>query len=147
MKYKTLACLVFGLTLIDRAAKVFALTLNQTPYPLLMPWLELELEKNFGLAWNIGTGIPNYVFIGMISVILIGFCYRIILNWCQHIVPTAEALIIIGGLSNVFDRISYGFVIDFIRINALNYSIAVFNFADIYIALGLILMLQRTRND
>jgi len=147
MKYRTLAVLVFGLALIDRAAKVFALTLTQAPHVLCVPWLELELEKNFGLAWNIGTGISNYIFITLMSVILVGFAYKIILDWCSHILPVAEALVLVGGLSNIFDRICYGFVIDFVRINVASYSLSVFNLADVYIALGLILMLRRAWND
>ena len=147
MKYRTLAVLVFGLTLIDRAAKVFALSLTKAPYVLCTPWLELELEKNFGLAWNIGTGISNYIFIALMSIILLGFAYKIVLAWCSHALPVAESLVFIGGLSNVFDRICYGFVIDFVRINVATYALSVFNLGHTYITLGLIFMLQRSRND
>jgi len=46
-------------------------------------------------------------------------------------------LIFIGGLANVVDRLIYGFVIDYIYI----FPIPVFNLADLYINLGIILLL------
>lgn len=147
MKYRTLAFLVCGLGLIDRATKVFALSLTQGPLATIAAWIELELEKNFGLAWNLGANISKYVFIAIMCIVICTFAYKILLDWCRHILPVAECLIVIGGLSNLFDRICYGFVIDFIRINVASYSLSVFNLADIYIALGLILMLQRAYND
>jgi len=147
MRYRTLAFLVCGLGLIDRATKVFALSLTQGALATFVPYIELELEKNFGLAWNVGAEISKYVFIALMSIIICGFIYTIVLDWCQHTLPIAESLIVIGGVSNLFDRICHGFVIDFIRINVASYSLSVFNLADIYIALGLILMLQRAYDD
>ncbi len=146
MNFKTLAVFAFGLALADRAAKVFALSLT-APHTLIAPFLELELEKNFGLAWGIGASVSRYAFIFLMGFVLVGFAYKIVLDWCSRITPIAETLVVVGGLSNVFDRLFYGFVIDFIRINIASYSLSVFNLADVYIALGLIFMLQRAWND
>lgn len=47
-------------------------------------------------------------------------------------------LILTGGISNLFDRIFRGYVIDFIDINLLNFPS--FNIADISIVIGIVLL-------
>ena len=44
------------------------------------------------------------------------------------------AMIIAGGIGNLYDRIVYGFVVDFIRLDFINF--AIFNAADVFICLG-----------
>lgn len=43
-------------------------------------------------------------------------------------------LIVGGGLSNLYDRLAYGCVVDFIRLDFVRF--AVFNFADIFVCVG-----------
>lgn len=43
-------------------------------------------------------------------------------------------MIIGGGLGNLWDRIAYGFVVDFIRLDFINF--AIFNLADVFICVG-----------
>jgi len=51
-------------------------------------------------------------------------------------------LIIIGGsLGNIFDRLYYRSVIDFIDININNYHWFIFNVADIFISIGVMLLI------
>ena len=39
-----------------------------------------------------------------------------------------------GGIGNLYDRIVYGYVVDFIRLDFINF--AIFNPADVFICLG-----------
>jgi signal peptidase II len=50
-------------------------------------------------------------------------------------------LILSGGIGNLIDRTFRGHVIDFIHIYYENYSFYVFNFADTYITIGVIIYL------
>ena len=50
-------------------------------------------------------------------------------------------LIISGAISNIVDRCLFGFVIDFIDINYMNYHWFIFNAADIFISYGCIRLL------
>ena len=53
------------------------------------------------------------------------------------------ALAIGGAVGNLYDRISYNAVPDFIDIHYKNYHWFTFNFADIFISLGIIFILLR----
>ena len=43
-------------------------------------------------------------------------------------------MIVAGGIGNLYDRIAYGFVVDFIRLDFINF--AIFNPADVFICAG-----------
>lgn len=49
-------------------------------------------------------------------------------------------MIISGGLSNLIDRLSRGYVIDYIDINQI-FNYPVFNIADICVVIGVILLI------
>ena len=113
---------------------------------------------NKGIAW--GIALPSF-FILTISIILLVFICLLILNYNFKNFYLIESLklkignsypvmfILSGGISNVIDRISYGCVIDFINLQFWPASIAmrsiagwpVFNFADIFIATGAIMLI------
>ena len=53
-----------------------------------------------------------------------------------------------GALGNVFDRVVYGEVIDFISLHVFNYYWYVFNIADIAIVIGgLFVLIDLTRDS
>lgn len=59
----------------------------------------------------------------------------------NFLLSTGFLLIILGGLSNLFDRIFFGYVIDWIRVFFL--PISIFNIADMMIVGGIICILIR----
>ena len=61
------------------------------------------------------------------------------------VVLVGYLLIMVGGLSNLFDRLTYGYVVDMIRF----FDISVFNLADVMIMIGcglIMLKILRTRD-
>ena len=50
-------------------------------------------------------------------------------------------LIIIGAISNIFDRVINNYVLDFIFLHYKEYYWPAFNFADIYISIGVLLII------
>jgi signal peptidase II len=51
------------------------------------------------------------------------------------------ALILSGALGNMIDRIANGFVVDFIDFHYAEFHYPIFNFADIFISIGVILLI------
>jgi len=54
----------------------------------------------------------------------------------------AWGLIVGGGLSNLWDRWFFGGVLDFISISINNFDFPIFNFADISITFGVLILLR-----
>ncbi|MBT4349372.1 signal peptidase II [bacterium] len=130
--YKYFLSLI-GLFIVDRLTKVYFLRNSSLPGG----WGEF-----FSLYFNpdIAFSIPLAIFIIYPLVILI--IVGLIVAWWKkfkkkHILHWPLALIIIGALSNLLDRINYNAVIDFINIP----FFSVFNLSDIYITTGVIWIL------
>ena len=56
----------------------------------------------------------------------------------NKIISLSFTVIIAGAIGNLFDRISRGYVVDFLDFNISNYHWPVFNLADSYISIGFI---------
>ena len=54
---------------------------------------------------------------------------------------TLWQLIMAGGASNMIDRIFRGYVVDFLSFKIFGYEAAIFNVADIFITVGVFLMI------
>ena len=76
---------------------------------------------------------------GLISMILLPLAWLLIKNYSQKniFLIFSLSLIVVGAMSNLLDRLIFGYVIDFISF--FNYSI--FNLADVYIVGGVGLIL------
>ena len=101
----------------------------------------LDLVKNYGAAFNIFSG--NRIFLSLISIIFSILLIYLILrkNTLNQFDLFAYSFILGGTIGNGIDRILKGFVIDFIKLNIINFP--VFNIADISINVGFIFLLYR----
>ena len=100
---------------------------------------ELDFVKNYGAAFNIFSG--NRIFLSFISIFFSIILIHLILRKnSSNILDLYSYSFILGGtLGNGLDRIIKGFVVDFIKLNIINFP--VFNIADISINIGFILLL------
>jgi len=107
----------------------------------LTKWFVLDksiLSKNFKLYF---WAINSTLFYIIAGAILLLFIFLLIKSWSNNnfLLNTGLFLIITGGLSNLFDRIFFGYVIDWIRVFFLPLSI--FNIADLMIFGGLLCLI------
>jgi len=102
-----------------------------------------QLIKNQNLAFSIA--IPQIFIFAIISVILIilGYLLYRAVKKDYTIQILAYLLVIVGAISNLYDRIIHGGVIDFISFNIFEYQLAVFNLADIWIVIGVAILLLK----
>ena len=114
------------------------------PVPVL-PFLNWTLLHNYGAAFSFlaeSGGWQRHLF----SVIAVVFSVVLTL-WLlklpkgRVVLPAALALIVGGALGNLIDRVSLGYVVDFIHLYYQNWHYPAFNIADSSIVLGAALML------
>lgn len=121
-----LVCLL--LFILDRLVKHYILF---QPSTFFRPggFLVLQLNQNIAWFWNF-SGWWLYVVLAVIIIILFHFCLAAIR--AKSILAWPWALIIIGAVSNLLDRIFRGAVVDFINF----FGWTVINISDIYISVG-----------
>lgn len=104
--------------------------------------VHLHLVKNFGLSFGLNFGTwANSIILG-IALALFGF-YIFQSKNSKNINQWAVVLVFAGAIGNFLDRIVYGYVRDFIDLS-LGFT---FNIADVYILLGLIILLSQSNLD
>ena len=117
--------------------------------PLISGYLDLRYTENTGIAFsffeNWGESVRKPLLIGMqslSSLVLIGILIALRKRSMLTLFPFV--LILSGACGNLFDRIRYGHVVDFIHFHIQDgFSWPVFNLADIWITIGIgLLMLQ-----
>lgn len=131
------------LLIIDQLAKLGAfLYLQQESKVILSGILKLAYVKNTGVAFSL---IQNNPFLIMLmEIIVLTFVIRFLrLQYNRMNLGTKIALtfILAGGTSNFIDRIFHRAVIDYIDISPLIAHFPIFNLADMYIVLGLLLFI------
>lgn len=137
--YVLLAGLVF---LIDRLTKYFVM--YRMPHYQIHPYASIELVFNRGISFGLFHSEGAFVFTSV--NILIGFVIALLATHTyarlkENKLIIGEVFIFAGAISNVIDRYVYGGVIDFIALSFRNWHFAVFNVADIFIFIGVVLMI------
>ena len=102
-------------------------------------FFSIDYVKNYGAAFNILNG--SRIFLSTISTIITLFLIYFILYKKNLRNPDliSYSLILAGTIGNGIDRITKGYVIDFINLNFIDFP--VFNIADISINIGFIFIL------
>ena len=96
----------------------------------------LDYVKNFGAAFNIFNG--SRIFLSVLSILVTFYIIYLLLNNnnISKIDLLSYSFILGGTIGNGIDRITKGYVIDFINLNLIDFP--VFNVADISINIGVI---------
>ena len=136
--------IVLIIFLLDRISKLYVIYLDGI---LLNSEIINSKFINIQLIWNEGVAFgllafnekSFYNFItGFIVIIILTLIYFI--RKTRGIEKYSFIIILGGALGNVFDRFFYSAVPDFIDIHYNNFHWFIFNVADIFITLGVILL-------
>jgi len=127
---------------LDRTTKIYLINLQTDGTEVdyyIFPFL------NFYLVWNTGIGfglaaLEANIFYQILTVviILVNFALIYLLFKAKGAYVYFLPLIIGGSLGNLFDRIYYYAVPDFIDFHIGNFHWFIFNVADIFITVGII---------
>ncbi len=138
--------LILSIFFIDRISKIEIIkrVLNDNGTIYINEFL------NFDLVWNRGIGfglldIDSGIFYNLISfvifLIILALLYLIIKS--SNVDKFLYSMILGGAFGNFYDRIVYYSVPDFIDLHYNNFHWFTFNIADIFISVGIILILLK----
>ena len=137
--------LVLLIFLIDRLSKIYVIYLDKK---FLGSEIYSSKFLNINLIWNEGIAFGLFSFdeknlYNVLTLFIVIIILIIFFMFIKSIGFKKYSLLIIlgGALGNVFDRIFYKAVPDFIDFHVGNYHWFIFNIADIFITLGVIFMI------
>ena len=135
------------LTLLDLLTKFLIqnnLSLNHSIK--INKYLDLVYVQNYGVSFGLFSGYVSHwilIFIALIVVILIFYLF---ITSDKQLEKLAYFLIIIGAFGNILDRLLNTYVVDFISFHYGSFYWPAFNLADIYITIGIIMLLTSIFN-
>ena len=106
--------------------------------------LVFQKAENSGAAMGLGSNLPTdlkTIYFQLLPIIFLLFLYRMIIieTELSKLTVIGIAFAIGGGIGNIFDRIAYGTVTDFILIKFGVFKTGIFNIADVSIIIGIFL--------
>ena len=137
--------IILTIFILDRISKIYVINFfDQVSFDeiYLLEFLNIYLIWNKGIAFGLmsfdNVTIYNIITLLIILITLIVF-YFSMKN--KDITGYFFAMIFAGSLGNLFDRLKYSGVPDFIDLHIGNYHWFIFNVADIAISLGVICLI------
>ena len=136
LKYIFYSAIIVGGIVIDQITKLLATKLLKPidTVPIIRDALHLTYVMNKGAAFGM-LSEHRWVFMTVSTVAIIGLLAYLYMGKAQNkLYEISIAMIISGGIGNMFDRIGLGYVVDFIDFRLINF--AVFNGADSFVCVG-----------
>ena len=131
--------------LIDRISKFYVLKLAEVEGSIdiyITPYLNLFLIWNKGVAFGLFSANESIIYNVITAVIALIIIIILFMMWKNDNLQRYFLAIIAGGaLGNLYDRIVYTAVPDFIDFHFQGFHWFVFNVADIFITAGVFFMI------
>ena len=138
--------IIIFIFLIDRVSKLLIIS---SPETYEQHGFSVTSFLNFNLIWNEGIAFGLFsfdeklyynlltIFIILVTTVIIWLMFK-----SKGFEKFSFIMIIGGSFGNIFDRIFYSAVPDFIDIHINNFHWFIFNVADIFITLGIICLIS-----
>ena len=118
-----------------------------------MPWkhmaifsfFSLTLAKNTGASFGLAADQVDTIIV--INVTILFFVLYFFVKESDLKTKTAWTMILSGGIANLYDRVCFGYVRDFLHFHIGQYSWPIFNLADCYISLAVLHLLFFTQTN
>lgn len=143
LRFVWISLIIFVLDQITKHAIVDGMSLYESIQ--ILPFFNLTYVHNYGAAFSFlydAGGWQRY-FLSAVALVV----SAVIIWWLkdaskeQILLPVAFSFILGGALGNVFDRLVYGYVIDFLDFYYGSYHWPAFNVADSAIFIGAALLI------
>tara|TARA_Y100000814_G_C12157263_1_gene343063 strand:- start:32 stop:523 length:492 start_codon:yes stop_codon:yes gene_type:complete len=135
---------IFLIFSLDRISKIYIIYLDNKLFGseiFSSNFLNIYLIWNEGIAFGLFSFNEKIFYNILTIIILIIILIIFIMTYKSHGFKKYSLLMILGGaLGNVFDRLYYKAVPDFIDFHIGNFHWFIFNVADIFITIGILFM-------
>ncbi len=125
--------------LLDQGTKYFIMR-NFSLYQVInvVPFFNLVYYRNVGSAFGMLKGLGNPFFILVSAAAIVAIAMMIIKDSGSR---TGFSLILGGAAGNLADRITHGYVVDFLEVYVGNFYWPAFNVADSALTIGIMLLI------
>lgn len=134
-----IACFFFIIDLISKQLIANLMNIGQS-IKLINNLFYITYAKNTGAAWSI---LEDKRILLLVITVFVLFLINKYMNKekLSKLENITYGMIIGGIVGNLFDRIFYGYVIDFIDFKIFGYDYPVFNLADSFIVIGIFILI------
>ena len=137
--------IILSIFLLDRISKIYVINLNEKNYDtqiLSSNFLNIDLIWNKGIAFGLFSFSQRnlYNLITLIIVIII-LVILVLIKKSDGIERLSLSMVFGGALGNLYDRMMFKAVPDFIDFHIADLHWFIFNVADIFITLGVIMLI------
>ena len=137
--------LILVIFFVDRISKIYIVkisTLESKVDIYLTEYLNFYLIWNKGIAFGLFSFNESFIYNSITGIIIIISIIILIMIYKNSGFKKISLIFVLGGaLGNLFDRIYYSAVPDFIDLHFNDFHWFVFNVADIFITLGIICLI------
>ena len=135
---------------------IFIFFLDRISKYWILKYFEQSIDQNiiitsylsFNLLWNDGIAFGLlqfeqklfYNLVTLLIFIILIVVGKLSLN-SKGLEKICYLMILGGGFGNIFDRLYYGSVVDFIDLNYNNFHWFIFNVADMFITIGVLILI------
>ena len=131
------------LVIVDQLSKYFIVKILSIGESFnIFSFLDLYLILNTGIAFSFfddGGVYGRWILVTLVLLVCVYLTYILFTEKLRKYESVALLMILSGGIGNLIDRTLSGHVIDFIHFYYLNYSFYIFNFADTFITIGVMI--------
>lgn len=111
-------------------------------FPVIDGVFHITYAENTGAAFSMFASFPHFTTVLTIVLILLLIGYIIYSKPKKHLELISFTLMLSGGIGNLVNRLTLGYVVDFFDFRLINF--AIFNTADVFIVIGACLFILCT---
>jgi signal peptidase II len=135
--------IILIVNIIDRITKIWASKslISGNEIVVIKNIFGFSYVENRGAAWGVFQGKVNFLVIITIIIVIGLIFYLLKYKPRSKVMRISLSLIIGGAIGNMYDRVIYKYVVDYIYFHYKDvYSFPTFNFADMSVVVGTLLL-------
>jgi signal peptidase II len=114
--------------------------------PVIKDHFTILKVENTGAFLSSGESLPipvKFIFLSLLPLFILGYAFYFLMvkHNLNRLLMIGICCIIGGGLGNLYDRMVFGSVTDFLHLDFIIFQTGVFNLADMSISLGALMIL------